>query len=193
MDAVLPGTYRNAPALTGYARLSVGNEFNIQAIAGGTSYHSNPWYECEVQIPWPHEPACMSAMPPCWYALNVSVDNTPSPCTGGQILVKRTNYTSAPYLAVQLCSSTRYKFFLGSSLGATFKSIRDSAGYGHDHCELVGGTEANAEAAGENPISPNVRGYSRWNVGNSFSYGWIYEYTYYLECGVSIPGTNTVV
>eukprot|EP00105_Crassostrea_gigas_P017847 XP_011435779.2 PREDICTED: fibronectin type III domain-containing protein 1 [Crassostrea gigas] len=107
MDAVLPGTYGSAPALTGYARLYVGNEFNIHAIAGGTGYHSNPWYECEVQIPWPHEPACMSATPPCWYALNVSVDNTPSPCTGGQILVKRTNYTSAPYLAVQLCNSTR--------------------------------------------------------------------------------------
>nr|XP_034331996.1 uncharacterized protein LOC105334145 isoform X4 [Crassostrea gigas] len=192
IDAVLPGTYRNAPALTGYARLYVGNEFNIQAIAGGTSYHSNPWYECGVQIPWPHEPACMSATPPCWYALNVSVDNTPSPCTGGQLLVKRTNYTSAPYLAVQLCNSTRYKLFLGSSLGATFKSIRDTGGLGEDHCELVGGTEANA-VAGEYPLSPYVRGYYRSIVGQTFSYGWIEEYTGYLQCGVSIPGTNTVV
>lgn len=51
--------------------------------------------------------ACMSATPPCWYALNVSVDNTYSPCSGGQILVKKTNYTTAPYLAAQLCNSTR--------------------------------------------------------------------------------------
>ncbi|XP_052708041.1 uncharacterized protein LOC128183172 [Crassostrea angulata] len=192
MDAVLPETNSSAPELTGYARRYVGDEFSIQSIGRNTGYQSNPWYECGVQIPCPHEPACMSATPPCWYALNVSVDNTPSPCTGGQILVKRTNYKSAPYLAVQLCNSTRYKLFLGSSLGATFKSIRDSSGWGEDHCELVGGTQANAEAR-ENHVSPNIRGYWRSYVGNSFEYGWIHEYTYYLECGVSIPGTNTVV
>lgn len=192
MDAVLPGTYGSAPALTGYARLYVGNEFNIHAIAGGTGYHSNPWYECEVQIPWPHEPACMSATPPCWYALNVSVDNTPSPCTGGQILVKRTNYTSAPYLAVQLCNSTRYKLFLGSSLGATFRSILDGSGSGQDHCELVGGSDANAIAE-ENILSSSVKVYYRLYRGESFSYASSRFYTSNLECGVSIPGTNTVV
>ncbi|XP_065927360.1 uncharacterized protein [Magallana gigas] len=127
-----------------YARRHVGYEFSIQAIGGNTVWRSEPWYECGVQIPWPHEPACMSATPPCWYAFNVSVDNTPSPCTGGQILVKRTNYTSTPYLAVQLCNSNRYKLFLGSSLGTTFRSIDDQSGTGQDHCELVGGSDANA-------------------------------------------------
>lgn len=192
MEAVLPGTNGSLPALTGYARRNVGNSFSIQDIGGNTSFQINPWYECEVQIPWSYEPACMSATPPCWYALNVSVDNTYSPCSGGQILVKRTNYTSAPYLAVQLCNSTRYKLFLGSSLGATFKSIRDAGGYGEDHCELVGGSEANAVAA-EKSLNPYVRGYYRLKAGESFVYRLISQFTSSLECGVAIPGTNTVV
>uniref|UniRef100_A0A8W8JET2 Apple domain-containing protein n=1 Tax=Magallana gigas TaxID=29159 RepID=A0A8W8JET2_MAGGI len=198
VNAVLPGTYSSAPALTGYARSSVGQEFNIQAIAGGSGWYSNPWYECGVKIPWPHEPACMSATPPCWYAHNVSVDNSFNGCTG-QILVKRTNYTSAPYLAVQLCSSTRYKLFLGSSLGATFMNIGDGSGSGADHCELVGGSEANALDAGNYVSSPSVDGYYRNTAGQEFSYGPIgyiqssYYFHSFLECGVSIPGTNTVV
>lgn len=57
--------------------------------------------------------------------------------------------------------NSRYKLFLGSSLGATFKSIKDTGGYGEDHCELVGGTEANA-VAGEYPLSPYVRGRVNW-------------------------------
>lgn len=199
IDAVLPGTYSGVPALTGYARRYVGDEFSIQAIGGSTGWHSEPWYECGVQILWPHEPACMSSIPPCWYAHNVSVDNSFNGCTSGQILVKRTNYTSAPYLAVQLCSSTRYKLFLGSSLDATFMNIGDGAGSGQDHCELVGGSESSAAVAGDYENSPKVKGYYRWDVGSEFWYGWIghlynsYWFNSYIECGVSIPGTNTVV
>uniref|UniRef100_K1QMQ2 Fibronectin type III domain-containing protein 1 n=1 Tax=Magallana gigas TaxID=29159 RepID=K1QMQ2_MAGGI len=142
--------------------------------------------------------SCMSATPPCWYAHNVSVDNSFNGCTG-QILVKRTNYTSAPYLAVQLCSSTRYKLFLGSSLGATFMNIGDGSGSGADHCELVGGSEANALDAGNYVSSPSVDGYYRNTAGQEFSYGPIgyiqssYYFHSFLECGVSIPGTTTVV
>ncbi|XP_065927870.1 uncharacterized protein [Magallana gigas] len=198
VNAVLPGTYMSAPALTGYARHNAGEEFNVRPIAGGSGWYSNPWYECGVRIPWPHEPACMSATPPCWYAHNVSVDNSFNGCTG-QILVKRTNYTSAPYLAVQLCSSTRYKLFLGSNLGTTFMNIGDGNGSGQDHCELMGGSEASATVAGDYMNSPSASGYYRNSPGAAFSFGpighynTIFYFNSYIECGMSIPGTNSVV
>ena len=55
----------------------------------------------------------MSATPPCWYSYNVWLDNSFNECSGGQIFVKRTNYTSAPFLAVQLCNSTRQSLVYG--------------------------------------------------------------------------------
>lgn len=52
----------------------------------------------------------------------------------------------------------RYKLFLGSSLEAIFRNIGDGTGSGHDHCELVGGSEASATVAGDYMNSPAVSG-----------------------------------
>lgn len=52
----------------------------------------------------------------------------------------------------------RYKLFLGSSLGATFRNIGDGIGKGEDHCELVGGSENNGFPAEDYIIPPDVYG-----------------------------------
>ncbi|XP_078324259.1 uncharacterized protein LOC111119614 [Crassostrea virginica] len=196
MNAYLPGDYRNAPEMTGYARKYLGEEFQLQPIAGETTWRCNSWYQCAVQIPGTPEPDCMSATPLCWYSFNVWLDNSCNSCnacSGGQIFVKRTNYTSAPFLAVQLCSSTGYKLFLGSSLGGKFMHIADASGTGEDHCELVGGSELSASTGTVYMISSSYFGYRRHHVGEQFSLGSFNEFPRYYECGVPIPGTDIVV
>nr|XP_022316694.1 LOW QUALITY PROTEIN: target of Nesh-SH3-like [Crassostrea virginica] len=200
MNAKFPGDYTNASEMTGYARNTQGEEFSILSIGGFSGWRCNSWYECGVQIPGPTEPVCMSATPSCWYAYNVSLDSSFSGCNSGQILVRKTNYTFAPFLAVQLCNSTRYKLFLSSSLGSQFMNIGDGSGFkGEDHCELVGGSVLNANTAGDSTLSPAVSGFYRNSEGQQFSYGTIgykqstYHFTSFLECGISIPGDNNVV
>nr|XP_022292930.1 uncharacterized protein LOC111103759 isoform X3 [Crassostrea virginica] len=195
MNAYLPRDYTNASEMTGYARGNWGEEFQLQPIAGGTRRHCNSWYECGVQIPGTPEPDCMSATPPCWYSYNVWLDNSCNSCngcSGGQIFVKRTNYTSAPFLAVQLCSSTMYKLFLGSSLGGKFMHIADVSGNGKNHCELVGGSELSA-STGTTTLNQLFPGYYRYEVGEQFKLGYSDRFPNYYECGVSIPGTDIVV
>nr|XP_022292926.1 uncharacterized protein LOC111103758 isoform X2 [Crassostrea virginica] len=193
MNANLPGDYTNAPLMTGYARRNWGEEFQLQPIAGGTTWHCNSWYECGVQIPGTPEPDCMSATPPCWYSYNVWLDNSFNGCSGGQIFVKRTNYTSAPFLAVQLCSSTIYKLFLGSSLGGKFMNIADGSGRGEDHCELVGGSELSASTGMSNHPYQYFYGYYRHDVGEQFRLELSSAFPNSYGCGVSIPGTDIVV
>nr|XP_022294866.1 uncharacterized protein LOC111104981 [Crassostrea virginica] len=192
MNAYLPGDNTNAPEMTGYARKHWGEEFQLKPIAAGSEWYCNSWYECGVQIPGTPEPDCMSATPPCWYSYNVWLDNSFNGCSGGQIFVKRTNYTSAPFLAVQLCSSTRYKLFLGSSLGGKFMNIADRSGSGEDHCELVGGSELSASTVVAY-LYPSVKGYYRYHVGEQFMFVETQLFPTYYECGVSIPGTDIVV
>nr|XP_022292932.1 uncharacterized protein LOC111103762 [Crassostrea virginica] len=177
--------------LLGYAREQWGEEFQLQPIAGRSRWYCNSWYECGIKIPGTPEPDCMSATPPCWYSYNVWLDNSFNGCSGGEIFVKRTNYTSAPFLAVQLCSSTRYKLFLGSSLGGKFMNIADGSGREGDHCELVGGSELTANTVMLRSLT--VKGYYRHHEGEQFSLGSFSEFTSYYECGVSIPGTDIVV
>ncbi|XP_056016473.1 fibronectin type III domain-containing protein 1-like [Ostrea edulis] len=142
---------------------------------------------------------CMTATPPCWYAYNVTLDDSFNGRSGGTTLVRRTALTSAPYLAVVLCSSTRYKLFLAANLTTTFLNIGDGNGSGEDHCELVGGSESTAVTAGDYVNSPAVSVYYRSSAGEEFSFGNIgyaeteYYFNSYLECGVSIPGTDAVV
>ncbi|XP_078324279.1 uncharacterized protein LOC111103762 [Crassostrea virginica] len=190
-NANLPGDYTKAPGMTGYAREQWGEEFQLQPIAGRSRWYCNSWYECGIKIPGTPEPDCMSATPPCWYSYNVWLDNSFNGCSGGEIFVKRTNYTSAPFLAVQLCSITRYKLFLGSSLGGKFMNIADGSGRGGDHCELVGGSELTANTVMLRSLT--VKGYYRHHEGEQFSLGSFSEFTSYYECGVSIPGTDIVV
>nr|XP_022292935.1 target of Nesh-SH3-like [Crassostrea virginica] len=134
----------------------------------------------------------MSATPPCWYSYNVWLDNSFNGCSGGQIFVKRTNYTSAPFLAVQFCNSTRYKLFLGSSLGGKFMNIGDGSGRGEDHCELVGGSELTA-STGFTSSFQSVNGYYRDHFGQQFIITYSSAFPHYYECEVSIPGTDIVV
>nr|XP_022315672.1 uncharacterized protein LOC111119614 [Crassostrea virginica] len=192
INAYFPGDNTNAHEMTGYARRNWGEEFQLQPIAGGTERHCNSWYECGVQIPGTPEPDCMSATPPCWYSYDVWLHNSFNDCSHGQLLVKRTNYTSAPFLAVQLCSSTKYKLFLGSSLGGKFMNIVDGSGSGEDHCELVGGSELSA-STGMRYSTQLVNGYYRNRVGEQFTLADSHEVPMYYECGVSIPGTDNVV
>uniref|UniRef100_A0A8W8JA53 Target of Nesh-SH3/FNDC1 C-terminal domain-containing protein n=1 Tax=Magallana gigas TaxID=29159 RepID=A0A8W8JA53_MAGGI len=77
-------------------------------------------------------------------------------------------------------------------------NIGDKSGSGQDHCELVGGSEANAIVARRYTTSLTLKGYYRSYMAGEFSFGWIGYYNgillnSYIECGVSIPGTNTVV
>ncbi|XP_061193487.1 uncharacterized protein LOC133201714 [Saccostrea echinata] len=198
-DAVLAGDYMSSPELTGYARSGLGEEFFMDTLSGATGWWTDSWYECGIEIPGPQEPPCMSASPPCWYAYKVPVDESFNGCSGGKTVVKKTNFTSAPYLAVVLCNSTRYKFFLGANLTTTFLNIGDGSGSGEDQCELVGGSETSAVVAGDFASSPAVTGYYRRYVGEEFTVGNIgymqssYHFNTYLECGVAIPGTDPVV
>lgn len=59
----------------------------------------------------------------------------------------------------------RYKFFLGSGLGATFMNIGDHDGMGEDHCELVGGSENNGVPAEYNstPLVYSKYIYEGWS------------------------------
>nr|XP_022292924.1 uncharacterized protein LOC111103756 isoform X3 [Crassostrea virginica] len=187
----------NAPNLTGYARNFSGEEFHIQSIVPGSGWSCPSSYYCGVNIPGPKEPDCMSSTPSCWYTYNEWLYSSSSGCNFGQVLVRRTNYTSAPFLAVQLCNSTRYKIFLSSSLGGPFEGIEDGNGYGEDHCELVGGSENTAITKVYNYTYTylSYASYYRNNIGEQFTfkYGSVSNYVSYYECGISIPGTDIVV
>ncbi|XP_062583939.1 uncharacterized protein LOC134245681 [Saccostrea cucullata] len=93
-------------------------------------------------------PACFNSNTSCWYNFNFTYISGCNSCTGTRY-VKKTNYTSAPYVGIILCSSQtplyRYKIMLGSNLSDTFYDVAEDlsnvGGSQHDHCELVGGRE----------------------------------------------------
>lgn len=68
------------------------------------------------------------------------------------LVLSRCTFWCCIYVTTLICF--RYKFFLGSSLGATFMNIGDDYGMGHDHCELVGGSENNGVPAEYNSTPP---------------------------------------
>lgn len=72
-----------------------------------------------------------------WLPLTFEFDSSRTDCFGDQY-VKRTHYAKAKYVGVVLCSETRYKIFLSSSLNGTFMNVGDASGMGEDHCEFVG-------------------------------------------------------
>jgi len=110
-------------------------------------------------------------------------------------------------VGVSLCSSGRYKIFLGESLDGVFYQIGDYAGHGQDHCELVNpgftipdedditsgcaDCATSAETSSyQNPVG--TEGYSRGYFGEDFAFESVWpEYNLYTvawyECGVSVP------
>lgn len=52
----------------------------------------------------------------------------------------------------------RYKLFLANQVTDTFLNIGDGSGHGQDHCELVGGTEADANLPSDFWNTPSVSG-----------------------------------
>ncbi|XP_061195808.1 uncharacterized protein LOC133204039 [Saccostrea echinata] len=137
----------------------------------------------------------------CWLLYSFEYDNSWNGCEGGTQYVKKTYYSSAPYLGVMTCSSTRYKLFLGKTLTGKYYNIADGNGKGEDNCELLGTTK-NGVLPGDYKRSPNTEGFYRSDRGETFSFvrrigsvpsqtGKWYEQ--WIECGVNIPGSDTVV
>ena len=52
----------------------------------------------------------------------------------------------------------RYKLFLAEHVTDTFLNIGDGGGHGQDHCELVGGVEADANLPNNFWDTPSVQG-----------------------------------
>ena len=51
---------------------------------------------------------CLETSVSCWYQFNFNHDTTWNGCPGGTRYVKKTQYSSAPYVGVVLCNGTRY-------------------------------------------------------------------------------------
>lgn len=60
----------------------------------------------------------------------------------GEKYIRRTNYSTAKFVGVVLCSSWRYKIYLSDSLDGVFLDVIDKYGSGEDHCEFVGGQQS---------------------------------------------------
>ena len=50
---------------------------------------------------------CFETNTSCWFQFNFTLDNSSNGCPGGTRYVRRTQYSSAPYVGVVLCSETR--------------------------------------------------------------------------------------
>ncbi|XP_062571103.1 target of Nesh-SH3-like isoform X1 [Saccostrea cucullata] len=136
----------------------------------------------------------------CWLQYSFEYDDSWNGCEDGAQYVKKTNYSSTPYLGVMTCSSTRYKLFLSKTLTGRFYNIADRAGTGDDHCELLGTTQSGVLPK-DYAKSPNTQGFYRRNRGEAFSFGAIgYTpnqtsnwYEKWIECGVNITGNDRVI
>ncbi|XP_062586367.1 major antigen-like isoform X3 [Saccostrea cucullata] len=136
----------------------------------------------------------------CWLLYSFDYDNSWNGCEGGAQYVKKTNYSSAPYLGVMICSSKRYKLFLSKILTGKYYNIADGGGTGEDHCELLGTTQR-GKLPGDFEKSANTQGFYRSSRGENFSFGAIgYRpsqtsmwYEKWIECSVNIPGNNRVI
>ncbi|XP_061196046.1 uncharacterized protein LOC133204339 [Saccostrea echinata] len=108
-------------------------------------------------------PACFNSDTSCWIKVNFPYSSHYSSC-GGTQYIKKTNYTSAPYVGILLCSYSemyyQYKIMLGSDISSTFYDIADlsAAGAGKDHCELVGGKENGSYSNCYYTINTGVKG-----------------------------------
>lgn len=142
-----------------------------------------------------------------WTAYSFADDVENSPCEGDRYIRFDEGY--GLYVGVALCSSTRYKIYLGASPDGVFQQIGDFAGHGQDHCELVnpafaipnedditsggcGACQTSVEG-GEWYMNPvGTQGYSRATFGAPFEFvsAWpeynLYTASWY-ECGVAIP------
>ncbi|XP_062609782.1 uncharacterized protein LOC134271597 isoform X1 [Saccostrea cucullata] len=136
----------------------------------------------------------------CWLQYSFYYDNSWIGCEGGRQYVKKTNYSSAPYLGVMTCRSTRYKLFLSKTLTGKYYNIADGEGSGEDHCELLGTTQKGVLPK-DYVKSPNTQGFYRRNRGDTFSFVTIgfrphqtgKWYEKWIECGVTIPGDARVI
>ncbi|XP_078324269.1 uncharacterized protein LOC144622578 [Crassostrea virginica] len=153
------------------------------------------WTSSASSCPQYKPPDCFETNTSCWFQFNFTHDNSSNGCPGGTRFVRRTQYSSAPYVWVILCSETRYKIMLGLKLNVTFQNIAYNNGWGMDHCELVEGYELGAAVSSSFMYITGTNSTEFWrnNWGEQFSTGNAgYYYTYYstnlwYECGVSIP------
>ncbi|BFZ05325.1 hypothetical protein BsWGS_08363 [Bradybaena similaris] len=125
-----------------------------------------------------------------WLPLTFEFDSSRTECFGDQY-VKRTNYTKAKYVGVVLCSETRYKIFLSSSLNGTFMNVGDASGMGEDHCEFVGASrDAPAKLSVFKLTFGTTQGYARNHWGQDLVITYlnaIKPSPHWYECGVKIP------
>ncbi|CAG5136849.1 unnamed protein product [Candidula unifasciata] len=125
-----------------------------------------------------------------WLPLTFHFDSSRTDCFGDQY-VKRTGYTKAKYVGVVLCSETRYKIFLSSSLNGTFMNVGDANGMGEDHCEFVGANrDAPVQLSAFRLTFGSVQGFVRnhWGQDAVATYlNAIKPSPHWYECGVKIP------
>lgn len=128
-----------------------------------------------------------------WTAVNFITTglNIANSCSGGARYVKKSDFNPYLYVGAMLCSASRYKLFLSFSPGGPYYEIADISGSGHDHCELIGGTETTAVVGDSVGSASGERGFWRGSIGHDFSFeavtapgswraGW-------YECGINIP------
>ncbi|XP_005090376.1 uncharacterized protein LOC101847785 [Aplysia californica] len=125
-----------------------------------------------------------------WLPMTFEYDSSRTECFGEQY-VRRSKYKDARLVGVVLCSPTRYKIFLATSLHSTFLNIGDGNGMGEDHCEFVGATRDSHIMLSPFKVSYGaVQGYARnhWGQEPKTSFlNTIKPTPNWYECGVSIP------
>lgn len=73
----------------------------------------------------------------------------------------------------------RYKILLGPALTDTFLNVGDGSGSGADHCELVGGLEADAVMANDYTTAPAL-------TGTPFSLSLFLSFFFFLSLYLSL-------
>ncbi|MCB9680145.1 MAG: hypothetical protein H6733_01615 [Alphaproteobacteria bacterium] len=190
----------------GWSRCSEGEEALFGTLGGA---HWTPsWHECGIAIPT-DVPGCTvtaatnfdpdatyddgsctypSSLPD-WTAIPADVPTWKNDCLGGEVYVRNSGYVSPAFVAVQLCSATRYTIFLGDDPAGPFHLLGDACGSGQDQCEFVGGAWA-AYDVDYATSNAGQAGYTRCSEGDTPVFGvlggahWMPSW---IECGVSVP------
>jgi hypothetical protein len=137
-----------------------------------------------------------------WEPFDFIVDNdVVSDCDGERFVFFHSSYQR--FIGAILCTATRYKLVMSSSLETPFFNIGDGAGSGQDHCELVNPTFSIPVddditsggcltcSTGDSEGIEGGAGFVRNAFGEGFLFddNWVPNYltTLFYECGVELP------
>ncbi|XP_062616325.1 uncharacterized protein LOC134278025 [Saccostrea cucullata] len=144
-------------------------------------------------------PDCFNSEISCWFKFNFTYSSYCDYCKGTQY-VKKTNYTSAPYVGIILNTSQtpayRYKILLGSNLSGTFYDVAEDKYYLDStlkkHCDLVGGSQDKTPSSADHHFKIGNKIFYRTSFDDDFTFDYVREenryYTKcYYECRVVLP------